>query len=95
MITMTQLKAENYAHESDVMARRSKSKCLSCGRRLLENTVASYEPVEIAEAGGTVGRAERRIVKLARTWGYKGTGICTLRCGFRWAQQKLALRHGV
>ena len=89
MTERERVRLESRAQEREVKARRSTAKCLSCGRKLLENTSSTDVPVSTVELDGTVGLTQRSVTTLDRDFGYRGTGICTLRCGFNWAHKRL------
>lgn len=65
------------------MTGRGSIPCRCCGRVILE-TIA-YDEVRVITPEGF---HTERVPRLSGKYGYKGSQICTLRCGFAWANRK-------
>lgn len=70
----------NRRREREARAARKKNECRTCGRELLENVEYNDTGVPVEDGVGT-----RSDWKTSGDFGYRGTGICSLRCGFKYA----------
>lgn len=66
------------------MQRRNKRRCRTCPKLLLENQ--DSEAVRVDDGRGGYWTEDRKTPN--GTFGYHGSGICSLRCGFAWADKR-------
>lgn len=85
--TFKEVRDANKASERAALRRAGWAQCRTCGK-LVRGVVESVS-IQVTVVDGT---ATLETWKPTGTFGYHGTGICSLRCGFRWAHARAPKR---